>query len=151
MAAGFSATLLLFFLTKRIFHTFQLNGHDIIFILLPAGVLAAKCLLSMLLAPDVENRGTYSTGKYLASFFRPLAEIFRDWFPFFRLSACYYALFTNLLLRVNPHTADKVLSGIDAWLLGDQASFLLEPWTNPWVTDFSNIIYFSYVFSLPAI
>lgn len=151
MAAGFSAALLLFFLTKRVFHTFQLNGHDIIFILLPAGVLAMKCLMDMLLAPDATDRGAFSTGKYLASFFKPLAEIFRDWFPFFLLSACYYALFTNLLLRVNPHTADKLLSGVDAWLLGDQASFLLEHWINPWVTDFFNIIYFLYVFSLPAV
>jgi membrane-associated phospholipid phosphatase len=151
LAAGFSATLLLFFLTERAFHTFQLNGHDIIFILLPAGVLGVKCLLEMLRAPDVEAQGTLNTGAYLASFFSPLAEIFRDWFPFFLLSACYYALFTNLLLRVNPHTADTFLSGIDAWLLGNQASFLLERWINPWATDFFIVIYFLYVFSLPVV
>jgi membrane-associated phospholipid phosphatase len=28
---------------------------------------------------------------------------------------------------------------------------LLERWINPWVTDFFNIIYFLYVFSLPAV
>jgi hypothetical protein len=150
MAAGFSAVLLLFFLTKRAFHTFQLNGHDIIFILLPAGVLALKQLLGILFAPEGAEKEA-GTAKYLVSFFRPLAEIFRDWFPFFLLSACYYALFTNLLLRVNPHTADVVLSRIDAALLGNQASFLLEGWIHPWVTDFFNFIYFSYVFSLPVV
>lgn len=150
MAAGFSLALLLFFLTKRVFHTFELNGHDIAFILLPAAVLAIKSLLGILFAPDGGEQEA-STGKYLASFFRPLAEIFRDWFPFFLLSACYYALFTNLLLRVNPHTADLVLSRIDADLLGSQASFLLERWISPWMTDFFNLVYFSYIFSLPAV
>ena len=37
MAVGFSATLLAFFLAQRVFHTFNLNGHDFILILLPAG------------------------------------------------------------------------------------------------------------------
>jgi len=151
MAAGFSLALLLFFLTRRVFHTFELNGHDIVFILLPAAVLAVKSLLGILFAPDGGENQEASTGKYLASFFRPLAEIFRDWFPFFLLSACYYALFTNLLLRVNPSTADPVLSRIDAALLGNQASFLLERWINPWTTDFFNLVYFSYIFSLPVV
>lgn len=150
MAAGFSLALLVFFLTQRAFHTFQLNGHDIVFILLPAAVLAVKCLLGILFASDTEGKEP-GTGKYLALFFRPLVAIFRDWFPFFLLSACYYALFTNLLLRINPHTADGVLSRIDAALLGNQASFLLEQWINPWATDFFNFIYFSYVFSLPIV
>jgi membrane-associated phospholipid phosphatase len=151
MALGFSATLLLFFLTTRLFRSFRLNGHDIIFILLPAGILGVKCLLEMLLlseSPDGEN---LDTGKYLVSFFRPLVKIVRDWFPFLLLSACYYALYTNLMLRVNPHTADAALSKIDATLLGSQASFLLEPWINPWVTDLFNLVYFSYVFSLPVV
>lgn len=150
MAAGFSLALLVFFLTRRAFHTFQLNGHDIVFILLPAAVLAVKCLLGILFAPDNKEQET-GTGKYLATFFRPLVEIFRDWFPFFLLSACYYSLFTNLLLRINPHTADTVLSRIDATLLGNQASFLLERWINPWATDLFNLVYFSYVFSLPLV
>jgi membrane-associated phospholipid phosphatase len=55
------------------------------------------------------------------------------------------------MLRVNPHMADAFLSRIDATLLGDQPSFLLERWINPWVTDFFYIVYFSYVFSLPAV
>jgi membrane-associated phospholipid phosphatase len=150
-AAGFSATLLVFFLTKRVFHTFQLNGHDIIFILLPAGILGVKCLLELLFTSDTRNLENIGTEKYLISFFKPLLQIFRDWFPFFLLSACYYALYTNLMLRVNPHTADAALSRIDAALLGNQASFLLEPWINPWATDFFNFIYFSYVFSLPIV
>jgi len=150
MAAGFSAALLLFFLTQRVFHTFSLSGHDVVFILLPAGVLALKRLMEILFAPDGGEQEV-GTGKYLVSFFRPLAEIFRDWFPFLLLSACYYALFTNLLLRVNPHTADAMLSRIDGMLLGHQASFLLEGWIHPWVTDFFNFIYFSYIFSLPVV
>ena len=150
-AAAFSATLLIFFLTTRIFVSFRLNGHDIIFILLPVGILGAKSLLEMLSATDNQAGDYLGTGKFLASFFKPLAKIVRDWFPFLLLSACYYALYTNLMLRINPHTADGALSKIDATLLGNQACFLLEPWINPWVTDFFNLVYFSYVFSLPIV
>jgi membrane-associated phospholipid phosphatase len=78
-------------------------------------------------------------------------KILSDWFPFLLLGACYYSLYTNLMLRVNAHTADTVLSRIDAALLGNQASFLLEPWINPWVTDFLSLVYFSYVFMLPGV
>jgi len=114
-------------------------------------VLGLKCLFELLFTPDLEGEGNVSTGKYLASFFRPLVRIFRDWFPFILLSTCYYALYTNLMLRVNPHTADAVLSKIDATLLGNQASILLEPWINPWITDFFSLVYFSYIFSLPVV
>jgi membrane-associated phospholipid phosphatase len=151
IALTFSGALLVLFLTTRLFHSFKLNGHDIIFILLPAAILGVKCLLELLLASDTDPAENLDTGKYLASFFKPLVKIVRDWFPFFLLSACYYALYSNLMLRVNPHTADVYLSRIDAAILGNQASFILEPWINPWVTDFFNIIYFSYVFSLPAV
>jgi membrane-associated phospholipid phosphatase len=151
MALGFSATLLLFFLTTRLFCSFQLNGHDIIFILLPAGILGVKCLLEMLSSSESQTGENLDPGKYLASFFKPLVKIIRDWFPFLLLSACYYALYTNLMLRVNPHTADTVLSKMDAALLGNQASLLLEPWINPWVTDFLCLVYFSYVFTLPGV
>src|ERR1017187_3188756 len=151
MALGFSAMLLLFFLTTRLFRSFQLNGHDITFILLPAGILGVKCLLEMLSSASEQPGENLDTGKYLVSFFKPLVKIVHDWFPFFLLSACYYALYTNLMLRVNPHTADAVLSKIDATLLGNQASILLEPWVNPWLTDFLCLIYFSYVFTLPGV
>ena len=151
MALGFSATLLLFFLTTRLFRSFQLQGHDIIFILLPAGILGVKCLLEMLLSAESQAGENLDTGKYFVSFFKPLVTIVRDWFPFLLLSACYYALYTNLMLRVNPHTADAVLSKMDAALLGNQAAFLLEPWINPWVTDFLSLVYFSYVFTLPGV
>jgi membrane-associated phospholipid phosphatase len=40
---------------------------------------------------------------------------------------------------------------MDAALLGNQASLLLEPWINPWVTDFLCLVYFSYVFTLPGV
>ena len=151
IALGFSGALLVLFLTTRLFHSFQLNGHDIIFILLPAGILGVKCLLELLSASDAETAENLDAGRYLVSFFKPLVKIVRDWFPFMLLSACYYALYTNLMLRVNPHTADGFLSRIDAALLGNQASFLLEPWINSWATDFFNVIYFSYVFSLPTV
>jgi membrane-associated phospholipid phosphatase len=151
MALGFSATLLLFFLTTRLFRSFQLNGHDIIFILLPAGILGVKWLLEMLSSSESPAGENLDARKYLVSFFKPLVTIVRDWFPFLLLSACYYALYTNLMLRVNPHTADTVLSKMDAALFGNQASILLEPWINPWVTDFFNLVYFSYVFSLPTV
>ena len=150
-AFGFSAVLLVFFLTTRIFVSFQLNGHDIVFILLPAGILGVKTLLQMLSAANTDAEANLDTKTFLASFFRPLAKIVHDWFPFFLLSACYYALYTNLMLRINPHTADATLARIDAAILGNQASFLLEPWINPWMTDFFNLIYFSYILSLPTV
>jgi len=149
-AAGFSAMLLVFFFTTSLIHSFTLNGHDIIFIMLPVGILGIKSLLHLLLASEAEE-GKLETAKYLAVFFKPLLKIIRDWFPFMLLSACYYALFTNLLLRVNPHTADGILSRIDAALLGNQASILLQPWIHPWLTDFFYLVYFSYVFSLPTV
>jgi membrane-associated phospholipid phosphatase len=151
IALGFSAALLVLFSITRLFRSFQFNGHDIIFLLLPAGILGVKCLLEMLSSADDLAGENLDTGKYLVSFFRPLAKIVRDWFPFFLLSACYYALYTNLMLRVNPHTADPALSKIDAALFGNQASILLEPWVNPWLTDFLCLIYFSYVFTLPGV
>src|SRR5208283_4348287 len=101
LAVGFSLTLLLFFLTRRVFHTFQFSGHDITFLLLPVGVLGVKCLFELLLAPEADGGESPGLGKYLASFFRPLARIFRDWCPFLLLSACYFALYSNLMLRVN--------------------------------------------------
>ncbi|MGO8838963.1 MAG: phosphatase PAP2 family protein [Limisphaerales bacterium] len=151
LAVGFSLTLLLFFLTRRVFRPFQFSGHDVTFLLLPIGVLGVKCLFELLLAPEADGRENPGLGKYLASFFRPLARIFRDWCPFLLLSACYFALYSNLMLRVNPHTVDAALSGFDAALLGDQPSFLLEKWVTPWATDFFNLIYFSYVLSLPLV
>ena len=150
MAAGFSLTLALIVLSRQAYHTFPVNDHDVAFIMLPAGILAVKCLLGILFAPDEEKES--GTRKFLNDFFRPLLEIFRDWFPFFVLSACYYALFTNLMLRVNPHLADALLARIDGALLGGhQPSLLLEPWISPLATDFFCLIYFSYVLALPGI
>lgn len=151
IALGFSAILLVLFFTTRLFHTFQINGHDIIFILVPAGILGVKTLMHLLFASEDEALEKGDAGAYLAAFFRPLLQLAHDWFPFFLLSACYYALYSNLMLRVNPHTADGVLSRIDAALLGNQASFYLQSIINPWLTDVCNLIYFSYVLSLPAV
>jgi len=89
--------------------------------------------------------------KYLVLFFQPLLKIVRDWFPFLLLSACYYSLYTNLALRISPHTVDLELSKIDASILGNQASFLLEPFIHPWLTDFLNSIYFSHMLIFPGV
>ena len=151
MAAGVSISLTIFFLSERAHHTFPLNVHDIAFIMLPAGILALKYLLGTLFACDEDEE--VGTQNYVASFFRPLLEIFHDWFPFLVLSACYYALYSNLILRVTQqHTADATLARIDAIILGGhQPSFLLEAWINPWLTDFFNAVYFSHVLLLPSV
>ena len=151
LAAGVSLALLVFFSTTRYFHSFHFGMHDFIFILLPIGILGVKVLLGMLVASDTGDGDAADPLKYLARFFRPLLKIVRDWFPFLLLSACYYSLYSNLILRVNPHTADARLASIDAWLLGDQAAFLLEPYCRPWITDFLNLIYFSFVLILPGV
>ncbi len=151
MAVVVPSALVVFFLATRLFHTFEFGMLDFIFILLPIGILGVKCLLELLSAPETGDVENFDALKYLAAFFRPLVNIFRDWFPFFLLSACYYSLYNNLILKVNPHTADAALSKIDATLLGNQISFLLEPWINPWLTDFLSLIYFSYVLTLPGI
>jgi membrane-associated phospholipid phosphatase len=51
---------------------------------------------------------------------------------------------------VNPHMADATLAKIDASIFGNQPSILLQPWINPWLTDFFNLIYFSHVIFLPG-
>jgi hypothetical protein len=151
MAVVFTLVLLALFFSKRVFHTIQFNGHDVAFLLLPVGVLGLKALFHLLFAPDSEDKENAGVGKYLAGFFRPLARIFRDWCPFVLLSACYFALYSNLMFRINPHTADAALARFDAALFGNQPSFLIENWITPWATDFFNFIYFSYVFSLPIV
>jgi len=47
--------------------------------------------------------------------------------------------------------ADSLLSRIDALILGNQISFLLEPWIRPWVTDFLSIVYFSHLVFFPGV
>jgi len=148
MAAGVSLCLLFFFLSTRLFHVFHFGLLDFLFIFLPVGVLAAKSVLELLFGRDVENVDTLN---YLAHFFRPLLRIVRDWFPFLLLSACYYSLYNNLVLRINPHTADALLSRMDAALFGDQPSFLLQPLIRPWITDVLNLVYFSHVIFFPGI
>jgi membrane-associated phospholipid phosphatase len=151
MAAGVSISLLVLFLTTRLFHSFEFGPLDLMFILLPMGVLGAKILLGLLASGGDENGEDSATMKYLSSFFGPLVKIVRDWFPFFLLGACYYSLYSDLILRVNPHTADSFLSKIDAFLFGNQPSFLLEPFIRPRLTDFLNVIYFSHVIFFPGV
>ena len=151
LAAGFTLGLGLVFLSRQMAHPFQISGHDLAFLLLPVGVLGVKCLFELLFAPDIAGQEHLDVGRYLAAFFRPLARIFRDWCPFVLLSACYYAMYSNFMFHLNPHTADAALARFDAALFGSQPSFLLEKWITPWATDFCNLIYFSYVLSLPVV
>jgi membrane-associated phospholipid phosphatase len=149
MAVAVSAGLLALFLTTRLFHAFSLGMHDFIFILLPVGVLGLKTLMGLLSASDDPGQNV-GPGRFLALSLQPFVKIVRDWFPFLLLSACYFSLYSNLILRVNPHTADATLAKIDASILGNQASLLLESLIRPWLTDFLNLIYFSFVFYLPG-
>ncbi|HEU6446973.1 MAG TPA: phosphatase PAP2 family protein [Verrucomicrobiae bacterium] len=149
LAVGISISLLIFFSATRMVHAFNFGMLDFIFILLPVGILGAKCLLHVLFAPgDDEN---LDTKNFLTNFFKPFLKIIRDWFPFLLLCACYYSLYSNFILRINPHLADATLAGIDARLLGNQPSLLLEPIVKPWLTDFLYAIYFSHVVFFPGV
>jgi membrane-associated phospholipid phosphatase len=145
-----SLALTILFLTTRLFHDFNLGMHDFIFILLPAGVLAFKAVLGLLLARPAGSEES-DPGKFLSQFVAPFWKIFRDWFPFLLLSACYFSLYSNLMLRVNPHTADAFLAGIDARIFGAQPSLALQPFIHPWLTDFMSVVYFSFVLYFPGV
>jgi len=151
MAFGISAALVTFFWLTHVFSSIQFGMHDLIFILLPITILGIKCLLELLFSRDTESGENLDPAKYLVIFFKPLVKIIRDWFPFLLLSAAYYSLYGNLILRANSHTADATLARIDGFLLGNQPSIMLQPYISPWLTDFLYFIYFSYVFSLPAV
>jgi membrane-associated phospholipid phosphatase len=149
MAAGFSLVLLLFFAVTRAFRAFDFGLLDLIFILLPVGILGLKSLLHLLLSPGADDQ--LSTREFLAAYFRPFLGILRDWFPFLLLCACYYSLYSNFILQVNPHLADATLAQIDLHLLGHQPSLLLERFIHPWLTDFLAGVYFSHVFFFPGV
>ena len=151
MAVGVSVLLLILFFTTRLFRSFDLGPLNFVFILLPVGILGIKSLLSLLASSGAEADEDADMTKYLASFFRPLFKIVRDWFPFFLLSACYFSLYGSLIMRINPHLADPFLSRLDAMMLGNQACFLLEPWIRPWITDFLNAVYFSHLLFFPGV
>ena len=150
MAAGFSICLLILFLTTRLFHSIEMGPLDFVFILLPMGLLTAKVFLG-LLASSGENADDGDALSYVTAFFRPLVKIVRDWFPFLLLCACYYALYTNLMLRGDLKTADASLSKMDAAIFGNQPSFLLERFVQPWLTDFLNVVYFSHLLYFPGL
>ena len=151
MAVGASLSLLILFLTTRLFHSFDFGMHDFIFILLPVGILGLKSLMGLISLSEGEAGEDSGPTKFLIVFFQPFLKIIRDWFPFLLLGACYYSLYSNLMLRVNPQTADAFLAKIDAAVFGDQAAFLLESWIRPWLTDLLNIVYFSFVLFLPGV
>jgi membrane-associated phospholipid phosphatase len=150
IATGVSVVLVLLCLTTRMIHAVHVGMLDVLFVLLPVGVLGVKTLLGLLLSP-ADNEGPNTDPiTFVLSFFKPLAKILRDWFPFILLTACYYSLYSNFILRINPHLADATLSKIDAAILGNQASILLEPFIRPGLTDFFNVIYFSHVVVFPG-
>lgn len=149
LAAGVSAALLIFFSVTRMFHSFSFNMPDWVFFLLPVGILGLKSVLQLLLSPGTEE--SVDTAKFVAGFFAPFLVILRDWFPFLLLGACYYSLYGNLILRVNPHPADETLSRIDAFMVGNQPSFVLQPLVRFWLTDFFCLLYFSHVIFFPGV
>jgi membrane-associated phospholipid phosphatase len=149
LAAAFSIALVTFFLTTRLFHTFTFGMLDFAFLLLPVGILGVKSLFNLLASSETDE--DMAAAKYLVSFFKPLLIIARDWFPFLLLCACYYSLYSNLILRVNPHRADALLAKADVFILGQPPSFLLEPFIRPWLTDFLYLIYFSHVVFFPGV
>jgi membrane-associated phospholipid phosphatase len=151
MAVGISTSLVVLFLTTRLFRSFSFGMQDLIFILLPVAILSLKSFLVILSPSKNEDEENSDLINFLGQFFQPFVKIFRDWFPFLLLSACYFSLYSNLMLRVNPHTADALLANIDAAVLGNQAAFLLERWIHPWITDFLSFIYFSFVLFLPGV
>jgi membrane-associated phospholipid phosphatase len=151
MAVAVSAILLLLFLGTRTIQKFDLGQLNLIFILLPVGLLSIKVLLGLLLSGSAKEDNDINPTEYLIQTMHPLLKTFQDWFPFFLLSACYYSLYSNLNLQVNPHVMDPLLSKIDEAMLGNQAAILLEPWIHPWATDFFSAIYFSHVLVFPGI
>jgi membrane-associated phospholipid phosphatase len=151
MAVGISLGLVIVSGVTEIFHAFQFKALDFAFILLPVGILGVKYLLELLVAGEETTGAAGGPLKILGAFFRPLAGIFRDWFPFVLLSASYYSLYSNLIFRIKPQTDDAWLGKIDAFLVGTQPSFLLERWISPGLTDFLSLVYFSYVLSLPTV
>jgi len=151
MAVTVSGSLLILFFTTRLFYGFGFGPLDFVFIMLPIGVLGVKSFLGLLLASETETEANSDPLKFLAGYFQPLLKIVRDWFPFLLLSACYYSMGCNLVLRINPHTADATLAKMDAFILGNQASFMLEPWIHPWLTDFLNVVYFSHLIFFPGV
>jgi membrane-associated phospholipid phosphatase len=150
IAVGVSLCLLVLFLTTRLFHSFSFGMHDLIFILLPVGALGVKTLLGMLSGGREVADAQVGPFQFIALTLQPFLKLIRDWFPFLLLSACYFSLFSNLILRVNSRTADAFLARIDAAMLGNQPSLLLEKFVHPWLTDFLSLVYFSFVFYLPG-
>jgi len=149
LAIAFSIALIIFFSITRLFHPFTFGMLDLIFLLLPVGALGLKTLFILLVSSESDTNA--DTIKFLMNFFKPFLKIIRDWFPFILLCACYYSLYDNLVTRVNPHSADATLARIDAFILGNQPSFLLEPFIRPWLTNFFNLVYFSHVVFFPSV
>jgi len=142
---------LVFFFGTSFYSRFQLGIIDFFFILLPLLLLLIRMLFTEFLAFSRSEDQVADPEGFLWHFLERVATLFRDWFPFFLLSAFYFSLFTNFILRINPHTADQALADIDRFFLGTQAALLLEPYITPALTWFLSTIYTSYLFYFPGI
>ncbi len=151
LALGATLAALVLLVATDSYQRFQLGLLDIFFILLPLLLLLLKIVITEFVAFSCSEQASTDPEGFLWNFLGQLVGLFRDWFPFFLLSAFYFSLFTNFMLRVNPHTADARLAAIDAWFLGDQAAILLQPWVRPWLTDLLNTVYVSYLLYFPGV
>ena len=151
LALVVTALALAFFFGTTVYSRFELGLIDFFFILLPVLLLLLRMFFTELLAFARSTDQSEDPEGFLWHFLEELATLFRDWFPFFLLSAFYFSLYTNFILRINPHTADRTLAAIDEWFLGSQAAFLLEPYVHPAITFVLNTTYVSYLFYFPGI
>lgn len=151
LAVGATFLALIFFFGTSFYSRFQLGLIDFFFILLPLLLLLIRVMFTEFLAFSRSEDQVADPEGFLWRFLGHVATLFRDWFPFFLLSAFYFSLFTNFILRINPQTADQALANIDQWLFGTQVAFLLEPYIHPLVTQILNVIYISYLLYFPGI
>ncbi|MBF0406908.1 MAG: phosphatase PAP2 family protein [Candidatus Riflebacteria bacterium] len=150
MAGIVTSGILLLVFSTQLFKSFSLGPHDVMFMLLPFMVLLLRALLQSLMINE-KNTEPATLSHLISSFLKPFLQIFHDWLPFILLSACYYSLYSNLILKVNPNCVDSQLAAIDNWLFGTQPAFVLEAYIFPLLTDFLSIIYFSYLIYFPGV
>src|SRR5690242_11880118 len=86
VAVGVSTCLLILVATTRLFHSFDLGMHDLLFVLLPVGALALKTFLGMLGRGEDNADAQVGPFQFIALSLRPLLKLMRDWFPFLLLS-----------------------------------------------------------------
>lgn len=77
----------------------------------------------------------------------------RAWFLFGYPIAVLFLLFESLFFlipAVNPRSFDPELVAIDRWLLGGDATLLIERWNHPWLDELFFLCYFLY-FPMPMV